>query len=50
MTAALLAHEPHRPADVLLRDVRVLDPRAGLDARQDIRVHRGEVAELGAPR
>src|SRR5438128_2355796 len=50
MTAALLAHEPHRPADVLLRDVRVLDPRAGLDARQDVRVHRGEVAELGAPR
>jgi dihydroorotase len=49
MTVAALAHEPHRPADVLLRDVRVLDPRAGIDARQDVRVRRGEVAELGAP-
>jgi dihydroorotase len=27
----------------------VLDPRAGIDARQDVRVRRGEVAELGAP-
>jgi dihydroorotase len=49
MTVAALAHEPNRPADVLLRDVRVLDPRAGIDARQDVRVRRGEVAELGAP-
>lgn len=49
MTATALAHEAHRPADLLLRDVRVLDPRAGLDARHDVRVRRGDVAELGAP-
>ena len=44
-----LAHEPCPPADVLLRAVRVLDPRAGLDARQDVRVRGGLVAELAAP-
>ena len=41
-----LAHEPCPPADVLLRDVRVLDPRSALDARQDVRVRGGVVAEL----
>jgi dihydroorotase len=46
MTAARLAHEPLRPADLLLRDVRVLDPRAQLRGRQDVRVRRGVVAEI----
>jgi dihydroorotase len=27
----------------------VLDPRAGIDARHDVRVHAGEIAELGPP-
>jgi dihydroorotase len=50
MTAATpLVHGPQNPADVLLRDVHVLDPRAGIDARQDLRVLGGEIAELGAP-
>jgi dihydroorotase len=49
MSVTVLAHEAHRPADVLLRDVRVLDPRAGIDGRHDVRVRAGEVAELGAP-
>jgi dihydroorotase len=40
---------PQPPADVLFRDVRVLDPRVGIDARHDVRVRAGEVAELGAP-
>ena len=48
MTDAL-AYQPCTPADVLLRDVRVLDPRAGLDARYDVRVRGGLVAELAAP-
>jgi dihydroorotase len=34
------------PADLLLRDVRVLDPRARIDARHDVRVRGGQIAEL----
>ena len=37
------------PAELLLRDVHVLDPRAGIDARHDVRVSGGRIAELGAP-
>ena len=37
------------PANVLLRDVRALDPREGLDARRDISVRDGCIAELGEP-
>jgi dihydroorotase len=37
------------PAELLLRDVHVLDPRAGIDARHDVRVRAGVIAELGAP-
>jgi dihydroorotase len=49
MTAAMLAHQARPPADLVLRDVRVLDPRARVDARHDVRVRGGEVAELVAP-
>jgi dihydroorotase len=49
MAAHPLVHGPHQPADVLLSDVRVLDPRAPLDARRDVRVRGGVIAELGAP-
>ena len=44
-----LVRAPHPAADLLLRDVRVLDPRARINARQDVRVRAGEIAELGAP-
>ena len=44
-----LVRAPHPAADLLLRDVRVLDPRARIDARHDVRVRAGEIAELGAP-
>jgi dihydroorotase len=44
-----LVQGPGVPADLLLRDVHVLDPRAGVDARHDVRVRDGEIAELGAP-
>ncbi len=37
------------PAELLLRDVHVLDPRAGIDARHDVRVRRGHIAELSEP-
>jgi dihydroorotase len=49
MAAQPLVQGPHQAADLLLQDVHVLDPRAGLDMRQDIRVHGGLIAELGAP-
>jgi dihydroorotase len=40
---------PQAPADLLFHDVHVLDPRTGIDARHDVRVRDGAVAELGAP-
>jgi len=46
MPAETLVHGPAGPADVLLRDVHVLDPRAGLDARHDVRVGDGQITEL----
>jgi dihydroorotase len=46
MSSSPLVHGPHIPADLLLRDVHVLDSRAGIDARHDLRVRQGEVAEL----
>jgi len=50
MTAAEpLVNGPEPPAALLLRDVRVLDPRAGIDARHDVRVRDGAIAELCAP-
>jgi len=35
------------PAELLLRDVRALDPREGLDGRHDVLVSAGRVAEIG---
>ncbi|MCW3028061.1 MAG: dihydroorotase [Solirubrobacterales bacterium] len=40
---------PQAAADLLLRDVRVLDPRARIDGRHDVRVRGGVIAELGTP-
>jgi dihydroorotase len=34
-------------ADLLIRDVHVLDPREGIDARHDVRVREGKIAEIG---
>jgi dihydroorotase len=44
-----LVNGSDRSADLLLREVRVLDPRAGIDALHDVLIRRGEIAELGAP-
>jgi dihydroorotase len=48
MPAQPLIHGPQQPADVLLRDVQVLDPRSGLDERRDVRVRDGVLAEIAA--
>ena len=39
---------PSRPA-VVIRGAHLLDPRTGLDARRDLFVRGGEIAELGEP-
>jgi dihydroorotase len=49
MAARPLVQGPSVPANLLLKDAHVLDPRAGIDARHDVRVRDGEIAELGAP-
>jgi dihydroorotase len=49
MSATPLVHGPHRPADLLLRDVHVLDPREGLDARRDVRIREGQIVALADP-
>ena len=49
MAAAPLVHGPQQPADLLLRDVHAFDPRTQLDARHDVRVRAGEIAEIAAP-
>ncbi|HTQ68573.1 MAG TPA: dihydroorotase [Solirubrobacteraceae bacterium] len=38
-----------QPAELLLRDVHVLDPRAGIDRRLDVLVREGAIAELAEP-
>ncbi len=49
MSRPLLIRSPQPSANLLLRDVRVLDPRAGLDARHDILVRDGALAQIAAP-
>jgi dihydroorotase len=43
----MLEHRDTPPADVLIKGAHVLDPRAGLDAKLDVRVSGGVIAELG---
>jgi dihydroorotase len=38
-----------RPADLLVREAHVLDPRTGLDGPADVLVRAGEIAAIGAP-
>ncbi len=44
-----LSPGPAPAADLLLRDVRVLDPRAHIDTRHDVRVRAGRITELAHP-
>jgi dihydroorotase len=46
---ARLVGAPARPADLLVHDVHVLDPRTGLDGLHDVLVRDGQIAELSAP-
>jgi dihydroorotase len=48
-TTAKLFHLQARPAEMLIRQAHVLDPRAGIDAPYDVLVRGGEIAELGEP-
>jgi len=45
----MLTQGPSARADVLIRDVHVLDPREGIDARHDVRIRDGVIAEIGEP-
>jgi dihydroorotase len=38
-----------QPAELLIRDAYVVDPRAGLDEAHDMLIRDGAIAELGAP-
>jgi dihydroorotase len=49
MAAAPLVHGPRTEAQLLLRNVHVLDPRAQLDGRMDVLVRDGTIAALGDP-
>ncbi len=49
MASPALTHGPHVPADLLIRDVCVLDPRTGADERHDVVIRAGVIAEIAAP-
>ena len=49
MSAPSLVRSSAPAADLLLRDVHLLDPAAGVDGRFDLLVRGGAIAQLGAP-
>jgi dihydroorotase len=49
MGAEALVQGPCAPAELLLEDVHVLDPRAGIDGRRDVLVRGGRIAALAEP-
>jgi dihydroorotase len=50
MREPTLDHAEHaRPANVLVRGARLLDPRAGLDGPADVLVRGGRIAEIAPP-
>ncbi|MEA2196218.1 MAG: dihydroorotase [Solirubrobacteraceae bacterium] len=49
MSTHRLYRRPLEPAELLIRGVHVLDPRAGLDEERDVLIRGGVVAELGPP-
>ena len=48
-TPARLFSASAQPADLLIREAHVLDPRAEIDGRHDVLIRGGEIAELAAP-
>ena len=49
MSAPSLVRSSAPAADLLLRDVHLLDPAAGVDGRFDLLMRGGAIAQLGAP-
>ncbi len=49
MAETPLVHAASEPAELLLRDAHVLDPRTRIDARRDVLVRDGRIAELADP-
>jgi dihydroorotase len=48
-TRPRLSSRAQPPAELVLRSVRLLDPRAGVDGVHDLLVREGVIAEIGAP-
>ena len=46
---ARLVCAPSRPADLLIRDVHVIDPRMWINTRYDVLVRRGQIVEVSPP-
>jgi dihydroorotase len=46
---SVLDSRTNPPADLLVRGAHVLDPRTGVDARHDVLVRGGEIAEIATP-
>ncbi len=49
MSGDKLFHRSALPAEILVRQAHVLDPRAGIDAPRDVLIRGGVIAELGEP-
>jgi dihydroorotase len=49
MTMNPLVHRDQPPADLLIRQAHVLDPRTGIDAPHDVLVRGGHIAEIAPP-
>ncbi|HET6866463.1 MAG TPA: dihydroorotase [Solirubrobacteraceae bacterium] len=49
MTVERLFHRDDAPAELVIKNARVLDPRADLDEPHDVLIRDGHIAELGSP-
>jgi dihydroorotase len=49
MSRRRLFSRPDQPAELLIREAHVLDPRLGIDEPRDILIRDGHIAELAAP-
>ena len=49
MATEKLFHRQAPPAELLIRQAHVLDPRSGLDEPRDVLIRNGEIAELAEP-
>ena len=44
-----LVHRDQPPADLVIRQAHVLDPRTGIDAPHDVLIRGGAIAEIAPP-